>query len=203
MTSRRALPALLGALLLARCGGGGGGGGGDPPPDPPADFADGFESGISAWEKGFDLPLDPNRPGEVVEWSIEPTTERASEGVASARFTLDGTQDDGTIWLVRSFPVTPNAVHDVVLELDLWSDTESFNTVAMVAAYAGAVEPALEADFDTTQAANLVAGWRTYSYEVSVPVGADGLLWIAVGISAVWETVMSYDLDDVRVTVDP
>jgi hypothetical protein len=184
-------------LLTGGCGGGSGGGGGG------TDVHEGFEAGLGTWDKGFDLPPDPNRPGELVEWSIEQTTERASEGTASARYTLDGRQDDGTIWLARSIPVAPNTVHDVVLSFELWSDSESFNTIAKVAAYAGAVEPTVEADFDTTQAANLEVGWRTYSYEFVVPVGSDGLLWVAFGISAVFETVMSYDVDDVRVTIDP
>jgi hypothetical protein len=180
---------------LAACGGGSGGG------DPPPTFADGFEAGLGTWEKGADVPLDPNRPGEPVAWSIEASTEQASEGATSARYDLDGTQDDGTIWLARAIEVGPGS-HLVTLSFDLWSETESFNQIAKVAAYVGAEPPAVEADFDTTEAANLAAGWVRYEYEVPVTAGPDGFVWVAVGISAVFETLMTYYVDDVRVVVE-
>jgi hypothetical protein len=145
--------------------------------------------------------MDPNRPGEFVEWSIEASTDQASEGSMSARYDLDGTQDDGTIWLVRALDVGPGT-HLVTLSFDLWSESESFNQIAKVAAYVGADPPSVEADFDTTQAANLAAGWVRYEYEALVTAGPDGLVRVAMGISAVFETVMTYYVDDVHVVVE-
>jgi hypothetical protein len=189
-----AVLALL-ACALAACGGGSGGG------DPDPFLADGFEAGLGAWAKGADVPLDPNNPPEFVAWSIEASTEQASEGTTSARYDLDGTQDDGTIWLVRALDVGAGA-HVVTLSFDLWSESESFNQIAKVAAYVGADPPAVEADFDTTEAANLADGWVRYEYEVPVTAGPDGLVRVAMGISAVFESVMTYYVDDVRVFVE-
>jgi hypothetical protein len=191
------LPAAISCLLLAACGGGGGGGGRPPEPD----FREGFESGLAGWTKGADVPQDPNRPGETVAWSIEVSAEEAFEGSSSARYDLDGTQDDGTIWLVRSFDADPG-LHDVRLALRLWSESESFNTLARVAAYAGPVAPAVEADFDTSETANQVAGWREYAYDFVAEAGGDGRIHVALGISATWETLLTYYVDDVRVTID-
>ena len=191
------------SLVLAACGSGGSAPpGNDPPPDPPGTFRDGFETGLGSWAKAFDLPPDPNDPGDVVEWSIEASAEQAFQGQQSARFVLDGRQDDGTIWLVRAFDVTPQATHTVSLSVMFWSESESFNTTAMVAAYAGPVPPTVELDFDTTRPLNLTAGWAPYAYTFEVTSGDDGRIWVAFGISAVWETWMTYYADEVRVGID-
>jgi len=166
-------------------------------------FREGFEEGLEGWQRRSDVPEDPDRPGEPIAWSIEVSPEQTAEGVSSARFTIDGKQDDGTIWLARSFAVEPDATVRVTLAFDLWSASESFNTLARVAAYAGPRPPGDESDFDVSQAANLVEGWRTYEYTFDVSAGADGRVWVALGISAVWETKMTYFVDHVRVDVAP
>jgi hypothetical protein len=180
-----------------------GGGDGSPDPEDPADFRDGFEAGLQSWSTDADVPPDPNRPGEDVEWSITASQEQAAEGIPSARYFLDGTQDDGTIWLVRPFDVLPNADHDVRLRFQFWSESESFNDIAMVAAYAGATSPLVEADFDTSRRANDATGWLEYVYDFAVRSDGTGRVWVAFGISAVFETVMTYFIDDVEIWIDP
>ncbi len=171
------------------------------PSDGSVPFQEGFEGALDGWRKGSDVPEDPDRPGEPVRWSIEISADQAAEGGSSARFTLDGKQDDGTIWLARPFAVEPNQTKRVQLALDLWSRSESFNTLAKVALYAGPEPPNEEADFDTSRAANQVTGWRTYQADLEVDSGAEGRIWVAFGISAVWETEMTYYVDDVRVDI--
>jgi hypothetical protein len=202
---RRRWWAVAWTSLATGCGGSGGGSSG--PPDPPPacageSFSDGFEAGVDAWEKGFDLPEDPNRPGEPVAWSIEPSTEQAFDGTTSARYDLDGRQDDGTIWLVRAFDAPPSSGVVVRLRFRLWSETESFNDLARVAAYAGVVPPAVEADFDLSGRANDVAGWAPYEYAFPLSTDASGRVHVAFGISAVFETQMTYFVDAVEVCVD-
>src|SRR5436190_309876 len=60
-------------------------------------LSDGFEGGLINWVQDADLPNDPNNPGQPVAAFITVSTEQALEGSHSARFSLDGTQDDGTI----------------------------------------------------------------------------------------------------------
>src|SRR5690606_25143887 len=107
----------------------------------------------------------------------------------------DGRQDDGTIWIQRGFDVEPREDYRVQLSFYLWSESESFNTLANVAAFAGTPAPTLEADFDTRQAANQSAGWRRYNYAFNVRSRGDGNIWVALGISAVWETELTYYID--------
>jgi hypothetical protein len=209
MRWRTAIGVVFGVVGAAACGGGSGdgGGNGNPPPPPPIGcenplFADGFEGGLGAWQGDFDLPQDPNDPGDVVDWSITQSGEQAFEGSFSARYFLDGRQDDGTIWLVRALDVAPNADVLVHLQFQLWSESESFNTLAAVVAYAGVDPPQQEADFDLTRRANDVTGWAPYEYAFPVRTDATGRIHVALGISAVWEAEMVYFLDDVRVCVD-
>ncbi|MBC7258964.1 MAG: hypothetical protein H5T65_06925 [Chloroflexi bacterium] len=169
----------------------------------PASFEEHFEGDLERWQQGSDVPDDPDRPGQPVAWSIEISPEQAAGGRSAAQFTLDGKMDDGTIWLARAFNVAPNAALQVRLAFDLWSDSESFNTLAKVCAYAGPRPPAAEEDFDVSQAANRVQGWKRYEYAFNFRSGADGQAWVAFGISAVWETTMTYYVDNVRVDIVP
>jgi hypothetical protein len=175
-----------------------------PAPSPPCTvaLADGFERGVDGWQQGFDLPPDPNRPGQLVAWSITPSGEQAAEGATSARFYLDGRQDDGTIWLVRTFDVAPDTDVLVTLRFQLWSVDESFNTIAAVVAYAGSTAPAREADFDRSRRANDAAGWASYEYVLPARTDATGRIHVAFGVSAVWETEMVYFVDDVDVCIE-
>jgi hypothetical protein len=166
-------------------------------------FSESFELGLGDWMPGADVPQDPNRPGETVLWSIEPSATQPMMGLQSARFYLDGRQDDGTIWLARSFEVTPDREYTVSLRFWVWSELESFNTIAKVAAYTGRKDPTTEADFDTSQAANLYAGWREYTYSFRTTGSTVGELWIAFGISAVFETEMTYYIDNIHIEITP
>ena len=175
------------------------------PPDneEPVVFSDSFETGLAAWTQGSDVPEDPNNPGQPVAWSIEQSDVQAEDGQYSAEFYLDGQQDDGTIWLVREFDVTAGRTYAVTLSFSLWSETESFNTLAKVAVYAGGKAPAAEADFNVDMAANEVAGWKTYTYMADATATSNGKIRVAFGISAVFETEMTYYIDDVEIEISP
>jgi len=164
---------------------------------------EGFERGLEDWTAGADVPEDPDNPGQPVAWSITQSDAQACSGDYSAEFYLDGRQDEGTIWLARSFRVEQAGRYRVTVLLDLWSESESFNTIAKVAFYAGPAEPAAETDFDTTRAANQSAGWRIYTFTGDVTAGEDRTVWVAFGISAAWETEMTYYIDNVLVMLRP
>jgi hypothetical protein len=167
-------------------------------------FEDGFEDGLDGWTVDADLPNDPNTPGQPVAADVEISTAQALEGTQSVLFTLDGRQDDGTLWIQRSFRnLQPFRRHIVTLSFALWSDSVSdANTLAQVAAYAGRERPRVEEDFDLTQTANQAAGWKQYAYEFDAVTDANGRLYVAIGINAVWETELAYYLDDVRIVIE-
>ena len=158
---------------------------------------EGFEEGLSGWTVGADAPEDPNNRGNPVAYSITQSGLQHYEGAYSAEFTIDGLQDDGTIWLARSIEVTASA-SKVDLEFQLYSGTESFNTIAVAVAHIGPTQPELEADLQVLGPANQVAGWKLYSLSVDAEPGDT---WVAFGISVRWETEMTYWVDSVKVTV--
>ncbi len=159
----------------------------------------GFEIGWEGWQKGSDVPQDPdtNRP---VEWAIELSTAQAKEGYGSARFLLDGRQDDGTIWLAKLLTVPKGRPLVVSVSFYLWSPEQSFNVRANVVVYAGTLLPTEEAEFTHKEPADKTKGWRRYQF--TTPVSApEGELWVAVGISVAWETLLEYFVDEIRVEV--
>jgi len=137
---------------------------------------EGFERGLGNWERGAEVPQDGDRPNQTVEWSIELSNEQVKGGQATARFFLDGKHDDGTIWLTRSFAVPANEQYVVRIAADLWSHSESFNTLAKVAAYAGPRQPTQEEDFDASQPADQTAGWKRYEYRMDTRSDGQGRL---------------------------
>jgi hypothetical protein len=165
-------------------------------------ISQGFEDGLGEWVVGADVPADPNHPGQTVNWTINVVANQSFAGNRSAQFYIDGSQDDGTIWLTRNLTLTPDTTKNVTVTFQLWSNNESFNTIANAVAHIGTKNATAEGDFQVVGAANQVAGWKSYSYTAEVETGASGNVNVALGISAVWETQITYYIDDVVVTAN-
>ncbi|MEM2889558.1 MAG: hypothetical protein QXR42_08845 [Candidatus Bathyarchaeia archaeon] len=160
-----------------------------------------FESGFGEWEYDADVPLDPTNPGQPVAWNITRLTDVVYSGQYAIRLFIDGSQDDGTIWLERKIVASKNAQVSVAMSFWLFSEHESFNTVAAVVAFAGVRNPEEESDFEVLGAANQVSGWKQYKFETTVNTEANGEVWVALGVSVRWETVMTYYIDNIEITV--
>ncbi|NWG09082.1 MAG: hypothetical protein HXX80_02010 [Nitrososphaerales archaeon] len=164
---------------------------------------DGFEDCLCEWAKGAHAPQDPNNLGNEVFWDIFRTASVAHSGIYSLNLSIDGRQDDGTIWIERRVPVNPNSNIRVKVFFWLYSEFESqANTIAGVVAYIGMDEPKVEEDFQRLGTANQVSGWKEYYYSKSLNTGAGDEVWISFGITVLWETYMSYAIDDVRIIVN-
>jgi len=160
-----------------------------------------FEGGFGEWNVDADVPLDPNNPGHHVQWHIKRATNVTYSGQYSLEFFIDGRQDDGTIWIERKIDVRKSAEVRVKVSFYLHSGSESFNAIAGVVAYLNVSDPAKESDFADGRLgqANQVAGWKRYEYTVTINSGSNGEVWVAVGITVLWETGMTYYVDDVEV----
>jgi hypothetical protein len=172
-------------------------------PSARASLADGFESGLADWVQDQDLPLDPNRPGQTVAASVTLSTAQAYGGARSARFAIDGTQGDGTVWLEHQFSVLGDQNYRVTLTFAFWSESQSDNAVAFVAAIGTNERPKREQDFDTSRVTNLTAGWRQYSYTFDLTTDATGRVWVGYGVTVAFETQLIYYIDDVSITIEP
>lgn len=159
-----------------------------------------FEDGFGDWVIGADVPLDPNT-GHYIEWNITRSTDTASSGQYSLKFFINGLQDDGTIWIERRISVRRDTQIEVSVSFDFYSDSESFNTIAVICVYAGVRKPRFEEDFTVIGSANEVKGWKRYNYAVRVDSGSSEEIWVALGISVRWETYMTYFIDNVEVRI--
>ncbi len=168
----------------------------------PTVFKESFEEGFGEWVPGADVPLDPNNPGHTVAWNITRSTAVSKTGQYSLKLLIDGRQDDGTIWVGRRISLAGGRVVRIKVSFKLYSESESFNTMAVVCAYIGLREPLREDDFTVLGSANTVEGWETYTYEGELNMGLNGEAWIAVGISVRWETSMTYYIDDVEIFLE-
>ncbi len=163
------------------------------PPDESATLVNGhFESELDGWTIGRDLPEKPGEEDEKVDSSVELTGEESSSGESALEIFIDGSADDGTVWVQQEVDLSEVST----LKVDGYSEQNSFNTVLQVATYAGPVpeDGLVETDFDREHSLWDHEGWKTYEYEVD----HDGTGLVAVGLNIVWETGAVGILDNVR-----
>lgn len=168
----------------------------------PRMFKESFEEGFGEWILGADVPPDPDNPEHTVAWNITRSTDVSKTGQYSLKLFIDGRQDDGTIWVARRINPAVGRIVRIRVSFQLYSESESFNTIAAVYGYIGLRKPLREDDFTVLGPANTVKGWETYSYETELSTGLTGEAWVAVGISVRWETSMTYYIDDVEISLE-
>lgn len=158
--------------------------------------SDGWEQGVTAWATGYDLPDDPNNPGEKVAWNITASADLPRSGARALKMQVDGTQDDGTIWLQRRVDVSGGET----LELSFWSysEFESFNTLDVLVAYIGEAPPAGEGSFEVLGPGDNWVGWHEFTYRKTIPGNVDSV-YVAFGISVRWETDITQYFDDLEI----
>jgi hypothetical protein len=156
---------------------------------------------LGEWFINGYVPQDPNNPGHTVQWHIKRVSNISHSDVHSMELFVDGKQDDGTIWLERKISVKKDAQIRVSVSFWLYSEQESFNTIAAVVTYAGIAKPQVEDDFAVVGFANEAAGWKNYAYTANFSTNSVGEAWVAVGILVRWETYMTYYVDDVRIEI--
>jgi len=164
---------------------------GDTVPDELANQS--FESDLDDWTVGTDLPEEPGDSTEKVDHGVTVVDSKASDGNSSVEFYLDGSADDGTIWVAQR--VDLSGTESVLV--DVYNDEKSFNILTQVAFYAGekSSDELVEVDFDRDNDIEGHSGWKTFSYDVS---DIEGAATVAVGMNIIWETGVRHVFDDVR-----
>lgn len=165
----------------------------------PLSITDGFTYNMDEWQTDSDVPMDPNNPGEEVAWNISHVQDMTNPSNGIIRYFIDGSQDDGTIWIEQQVSLTPNKEYNGTLRFRFYSETESFNQIAAVVGYIGNSNPETEMDLSVLGAANEVEGWKVYEHNTIFSTDAEGNAWVACGISVRWETEMIYMIDDVSI----
>ncbi len=164
-------------------------------------YNESFEEDFGGWIEDSEVPMDPNNPGHPVAWQISRVASLSHSGQHSLELYIDGRQDDGTIWIEKKISVKSSSQLHVRVSFEFYSEQESFNVIAGVCAYAGISNPETEADFTVVGNANEVAGWKSYTHTTTLNTVPNKEVWVGVGITVRWETEMTYNIDDVEVTI--
>lgn len=166
-----------------------------------------FENEWNDWTTDSDVPMDPNNPGDEVAWNISRNDQQALSGNYSLKYQIDGRQDDGVIWIERSFSLDPNRNYHISLNYSLYSFSESFNKLIIVVGYINTTSPETEEDFDYSDGrlgyGNDVAGWKGYHKSTQLKTDSSRNIWIGLGISVIWETELVYWIDDIIIEFFP
>jgi hypothetical protein len=159
-----------------------------------------FERSFNGWRPDHFILCEHEDPPCTFNWSITRSTDQAKHGSFSLKGFLDGTNDDGTIWVERPFFFLPGSEVTVDLSFWLWSSQQSdFNNWPVVA-FAGSKNPEIEDDFTVVGQTDVAPGWTQYAHKATVKAGPSGLVWVAFGFGATFETARTHYLDLAEVT---
>ncbi|MCA2215985.1 hypothetical protein [Jidongwangia harbinensis] len=162
-------------------------------------YRESFETGFGEWK--------PDTDGNARDWSIErelaiQTMVPPVDGFWQLSYYLDGTFDDGTIWIERTIDIPAG---DVRVDVSFWLRSMTAGTINTwpVVGYAGPDDPKAEQDLAIIGQTEEMAGWTKYKFQRNFANKDQEKIFVAVGISATWETPRTYPVDLVEITVTP
>lgn len=175
---------------------------------------EGFEDALQAWDRDWQIGPETDE----FDWAIERTTERARSGQWGLRVFTEGRHDDGTAWITRPISVQPNREYRGTATAYAWSESSSFNTMRHLVMFLGPAPPDSEHAFPSPgeattgesitptgglrQPLDQSAGWRKYEFEWHSPVLDTDTLYLAVGVTVVWEVDRTYYVDDINLSLE-
>ena len=164
----------------------------------------------SSFEAGFDgwVPLALDLQSAAVPWEIVRSAERASDGAQSVRLRIDNRVGAGKIFIQKKIE---DLAVDQLYTVDLAFDfaTAEFGTGTLASILVGAAGAAPTAaggltprgDTGNELAADGGYRWLTKTYSLEARANAKGELWAYVGVSGTTQSLRTYYVDKVRVTL--
>ena len=173
----------------------------DTPNDNTPPYFYSFETDMQGWETdGTDLSSPP------INWSIEPSDDRATDGNRSVKLYLDNMNDAGKIWMEKQFELDANTQYEITINYDFaTSDFGSFNLFRIITG-ASLTNPETYDDLtfqDDTghhQQEDIGYKWLNKSYTLTVQTNENGSVYISIGVWGTWETPRTYYIDAVNIS---
>ncbi|WP_241966805.1 hypothetical protein [Haloplanus aerogenes] len=179
-------------------------------------FQEGFENGLGDWQAN--AAIGPEVNIEEFEWEVTVSGEQAMSGERSLRIWNEGDYDDGVTWVTHPVPVPSGGADEATVRAQIWSESESFNTLRDAVMRLGPERPETEEEFphpgvNTTALGEtpygglreplwLADGWREYTFEWTMPSLSTETLYVSVGTSVIWEGDATHYVDDISVEFD-
>lgn len=155
--------------------------------------------GLRAWHTDFDVPKQFTYPGPK-SFYLNRSGAEAYHGDYSLEMFLDGTADDGTLWIESAVPVDPYRWVDVEVDFELFRYYADIAFQPVVAV--SVLDPEVERDFTVLPVGPQV-GWTLHSRDASLFTGPYDMVHVAVGLTVTWETPGTFYLDLVRTRAIP
>jgi hypothetical protein len=154
-----------------------------------------FETGFGGW-------IPDNHT--ITPWVLRRTHLIGNIGTSSIEIAIDGSQDDGTVWIEKPIIVPQNSRIKIDVTFFVFSSMPSEVNMWGVLAYAGTLNPEVEHDFTRVGYTNpvQVKRWADYNYSTEIYTESNNIIWVATGISVYWETWRNYYIDDIFVTIE-
>jgi len=158
-----------------------------------------FEGSFGPWSAEIANP--------PVAWRVTPSTEQVGEGAWSLLFQVDGTNDDGQVFMLREIQL-PAGSSTINLKFQLYSfgagQIGAWNAIGFIGPYV----PKTETDFTQSPwgariAAITEAGWNSFSIERTLTSELSTTVYVAFGIDVVFEVQRNYHLDHAVLTGVP
>lgn len=158
-----------------------------------------FENGMDNWTaNGTDLTDPP------IVWSINRTTRQASSGNTSIELYLNNLNDQGKIWIQKTFPAKPDTPYHVTIFYMLGTSDYGMTTFQLITGASG--QPPTKAGL-TIQGStdngreNNTLTWLPKTYEFFTTTDNTSTLYASIGIWGTFETNRTYYLDEVEVRI--
>jgi len=171
------------------------------PYSPTLVYFESFEQGFGEWVIDNDVPghMVPDSGYVQMDWAVGRIDTNAYDGEWSLQFFINGTMDDGTVWIERTIPVMPNTWCSVEVDFHVVG-APSEVTDGYIAVVLDTLDPEMEGDMEG-MAIEMPASWQTHIYQRTIYTGERDVIWIAVGFSVTWETPAFYKfLDAIKIS---
>ncbi len=150
-------------------------------------------SGRFTYHGDFDVPKQFQYPGPK-SFYVNASGGEAYAGHRAMEMYLDGTADDGTIWVQTAIPVQPlsSVAVNVSFEVFRYFADMAFQPVAAVTLF----DPEMEGDFSIL-GQPAAEGWTLQTFGRTVWTGPYDMLYVAVGLTCTWETPGTFYIDQI------
>jgi len=162
-----------------------------------------FESDMDGWD--IDSTDTELGDGEI-DWHINRSTERATDGDYSLEFFLANWNGAGKIWIEKEFELNPNTQYEIVISYNFATSDYGIWNLFQIIAGVSTKNPETMDDLSFQDDTGHHQGeedyiWLNKSYKIYFKTNDDGLAYVAIGVWGTWDYPRTYFIDEVKINI--